>query len=144
MTASGRNGFEVYLLLLIAAWASVSWLGGQEGETILAIFTSVGRHIWFGLLLGSSLLALVGIFLGNYIGLQIERAGLAALAGAFVWVGMAFIGLSTRVDTLHLLYVAPMLLIAAAVAVSRVQQIRRDLDRMRITLLTYATLGQVT
>ena len=131
MTASGRNAFEVYLLVLIAGWAGISWVGGAEGETIAALFTHYGRHVWFAILLGSSVLALVGIALGTYTGLMIEWAALYALAGAFSWVGLAFLGFSTRVDALHLLYVTPMLLVAAGVALSRTQQIRNDLVKIR-------------
>lgn len=136
MTASGRNGFQVYLLALTAGWATVSWLGGTEGETIAALFTTVGRHIWFGGLLVSSVLALVGIALGTYTGLMIERAALFTLAGLFAWVGLAFLGLFTRVDAFHLAYVAPMLLIAAWVSLDRTRQIRRDLERIRCNLVT--------
>lgn len=130
MTASGRNGFELYLLLLTAGWAAVSW-AGTEGETVAMLFTAVGRHIWFGTLLASSLLALVGIALGTYTGLLIERAALWSLAGALAWVGLAFLGFATRVDALHLIYVTPLLLVAAGVALQRTTQIRRDLTRIR-------------
>ena len=138
MTASGRNGFEAYLLVLIAGWSIVSWLGGTEGETIAAVFTPIGRPIWFAVLIAGSVLALLGVTLGTYTGLMIERGALFILAGAFGWVGLAFLGFMTRVDALHLGYVTPMLLAAAFVAISRAHQIRRDLARMRVNMSALA------
>lgn len=143
MTASGRNGFEAYLLALTAAWALLSWLG-TEGETIAALFGPLGRHIWLGGLLASSVLALVGIALGTYTGLMLERAALFALAGLFGCVGIAFVGFAARVDALHLLFVAPLLVGAALVMLSRTKQIRCDLTRMRDRMTTPQAAPEAT
>lgn len=135
MTASGRNGFEAYLLLLIAGWSLVNWIGGVEGETITLLFTEVGKHVWFAGLIISSVLALVGIATGTYTGLLLERASLFLLAGFFGWIGLAFLGFAFKINALHLVYVTPMLLLAATVALSRTRQIRCDLIRMRTQVL---------
>ncbi|MDQ4092264.1 MAG: hypothetical protein M3143_02265 [Actinomycetota bacterium] len=85
------KGFEAYLLALTAAWALMSWLG-TEGETVAALFGPLGRHIWLGGLLASSVLALFGIALGTYTGLMLERAALFALAELFSCVGSPLSG----------------------------------------------------
>jgi hypothetical protein len=143
MTASGRNGFQVYLLVLTAMWALVSWVGGIEGEVIRAMFTSFGRHAWFALLIIGSLMALFGITLGTYVGMQLERSAMYLLAGLFGWVGMAFLGYVTRLDAYHQLYVTPLLLAAAGVALTRTHQITHDLDRMRIQMIALNTPAMV-
>lgn len=132
MTASGRNGFQVYLLILVVGWSVYTWTTGTDGEVIRALFTQVGLNIWYAGLILSSLVSLGGIALGTYTGLLIERAGMYGLAGMFWWVGMAFLGLATRVDALHLLGVTPLLLAMVAIALQRTQQIKRDLTRMRL------------
>lgn len=131
MTASGRNWFEIYLLVLTVAWATVVWITNSDGETIEALFTTVGKNIWLGGLIISSVIALIGIIMGTITGLLIERAALLLLAGMFGWVGAAFLVLSTDVDQFHLIYVAPLLLIAAGVILSRVFQIKNDIERIK-------------
>lgn len=131
MTASGRNWFEIYLLVLTVAWSATVWATNSDGETIEALFTVVGKYIWLGGLIVSSVIALIGITTGTVTGLLIERAALLLLAGMFGWVGAAFLVLAAGVDYLHLIYVAPLLLIAAGVILSRVFQIRSDIDRIK-------------
>lgn len=131
MTASGRNWFEIYLLVLTVAWASIVWITNSDGETVEALFTTIGKHIWLGGLIISSVIALIGIIMGTITGLLIERAALLLLAGMFGWVGAAFLVLATGVDHLHLIYVAPLLLIAAGVILSRVFQIKSDIERIK-------------
>lgn len=144
MTASGRNWFEGYLLILIAGWAGLSWLGGMEGETIQAIFTELGKQIWFAGLIIGSVITLIGFGLGTYTGLLIERAGLYMLAGLFGWIALAFLGFFFRVDALHLLFVTPMVGLIAVVALSRAQQIKNDLLRIRQQIPLRAPNPEVT
>jgi hypothetical protein len=139
MTGSGRNWFEFYLLVLTLAWAIFSWVIG-DGEVVAMLFTQVGRHIWFAGLIVSSALALVGIITGTVTGLLLERAALYFLAGLLGWVGVAFLSFAAKINALHLVYVTPLLLIAAAVMLSRTWQIRRDLNRIRQHLAAMSSI----
>jgi hypothetical protein len=85
MTFSGRNYYEIYMLLLTAGWALFNWVTGVDGETIEAAFPGWGRHIFLGGLLFSSLFALGGIAVGTVIGMLVERAALFALAGSLIY-----------------------------------------------------------
>lgn len=138
MTASGRNGFQVYLLILIVGWSAYTWSTGTDGETVRLLFTQIGLNIWYAGLIISSVVALFGIMLGTYTGLLIELAGMYGLAGMFWWVGMAFVGFATRVDALHLMGVAPLLLVLVVISLQRAKQIRGDLARMRGLMVTSA------
>lgn len=141
VTASGRNGFEAYLLLLIGGWAAMVWTTGMDGETIAALFTRVGLYIWLAGLIAGSVIALVGIGLGTLTGMMIERAGLYVLAGWFGWVSLAFVGFATRIDALHLLAVVPLMAMISWISLSRVKQITRDIQRVRQTWVNAVTLG---
>lgn len=131
MTFSGRNYYQVYLLLLTAGWAAVNWVTGADGEVIEAAFPSFGRHIFFGGLLGGSVLALMGITLGTLVGMLLERAALFALAGLCGAFGLL---VASRADAIHLAYVVPLLLTYAVVHLIRARQVRRDITRVRKTL----------
>jgi hypothetical protein len=131
MTASGRNWFEIYLLVLIVAWTSVVWFKDSDGETVAILFTRIGQQIWFAGLIISSMASLIGIALGTITGLLIERAGLFLLSGMFAWVGVAFLVLANQVDGIHLLFVSPLLLIASGVIVQRAYQIGFDIKRIK-------------
>jgi hypothetical protein len=135
MTGSGRNWFEGYLLVLILGWAIFSWTGGMEGETISAIFTPIGKHIWFAGLIIGSVISLIGFGLGTYTGLLIERAGMFTLAGFFGWIGLAFLGFFFRINALHLLFVTPLIIMIGLVALSRAHQIKNDLLRIRNSIV---------
>lgn len=131
MTFSGRNYYEIYLLLLTAGWALLNWVTGADGETIEAAFPGWGRHIFLGGLLVGSLTALVGIAVGTVVGMLVERAALFALAGLCGAVG-AFV--LSRADLVHALYVVPLLLAYAAVHLVRARQVRNDIARIRQAL----------
>jgi hypothetical protein len=141
VTASGRNGFEAYLLLLIGGWAALVWATGMDGETIAALFTRTGLYIWLAGLIVGSVIALVGIGLGTLTGMMIERAGLYVLAGWFGWVSLAFVGFATRVGSLNLLVVVPLMAMISVISLSRVKQITRDIQRVRQTWANAAGRG---
>lgn len=130
MTLSGRNYYEVYLLLLTIGWAVMSWIVG-DGEAIASVFGSWGRIVFFGGLILSSALALVGIAMATLTGMLIERAAmysLSALCACFAVV-VAF-----GADLAQSLYVVPMLATYGVVHYHRTRQVRRDIDRTRAQL----------
>lgn len=131
MTFSGRNYYEIYLLILTAAWAAASWLTGMDGETIEAALPGLGRHLLFGGLLTGSLIALGGIAIGTITGLLVERAGLIALAG---WCAAAAVLILSQADAIHALYVVPLIGAYALVHLVRAGQVARDVTRIRATL----------
>lgn len=135
MTFSGRNYYEIYLLVLTAGWAALNWATGADGETIEAAFPGWGRHLWFGGLLAGATLALVGIAVGTVVGLLVERAALFGLAGLCAAFGVL---VASRADLVHALYVVPLLLAYAAVHLHRARQAYRDVGRICQTLVSGA------
>ncbi|MGH3599996.1 MAG: hypothetical protein ACRDQH_06930 [Pseudonocardiaceae bacterium] len=130
MTLSGRNYYEVYLLLLTLGWAIMSWIIG-DGESIDAVFPAWGRYVFFGGLILASTSALVGIALGTLTGLLLERAAMFSLAGL---CGCFAIVVAFGADLAQGLYVVPLLATYAAVHYHRAGQVRRDIDRTRAQL----------
>ena len=135
MTFSGRNYYEIYMLLLTAGWVLFNWVTDADGETIEAAFPGWGRHILLGGLLVSSLIALGGIAVGTVVGMLVERAALSALAGLCGAVGVLVLN---RADLAQALYVVPLLLAYAAVHLVRVRQVRNDIARIRQALANTA------
>jgi hypothetical protein len=131
MTFSGRNYYEIYLLVLTAGWALYNWVTAADGETIEAAFPGWGRHIFMGGLLVGSLVALGGIAVGTVVGMLVERAALFALAGFCGAVGLVVL---SRADVGQALYVTPLLLAYAAVHLVRARQVRADISRLRKAL----------
>jgi hypothetical protein len=128
---AGRNWYQVYLLVLTAAFAVASWFTDSEGQTLITTFPAWGRHIWYGGLLVLALAALVGIAMHNLTGLLVERAALFVLAGLCGAYGLVFLGFAGRSDPAHAVYVVVLVLAYAAVNLVRATQIRRDVDSIR-------------
>ena len=130
MTFSGRNYYEVYLLVLTIGWAIMSWLVG-DGEAIASVFPGWGRIVFFGGLIASSALALVGIALGTLVGMLIERAAMFSLSALCVCFAIV---VGAGADVAQSFYVVPLLLTYGVVHFHRAHQIRRDINRARAQL----------
>ncbi|MGH3693229.1 MAG: hypothetical protein ACRDRX_04385 [Pseudonocardiaceae bacterium] len=130
MTLSGRNYYEVYLLLLTLGWAIMSWIVG-DGEAIASVFGTAGRVVFFGGLILSSALALTGIAMGSLTGMLIERAAMYTLSALCVCFAIV---VAFGADLAQSLYVVPLLATYGVVHYHRTHQVRRDIDRTRAQL----------
>lgn len=134
MVTTGRNWYQVYLLVLTMVFVGSAWLSGGEGQVIAATFPAWSQYLWYGGLLIGAAAALVGIGLGTVVGLLIERAALFWLAGLCGAYGMAFLAFSSRSDVFHAVYVVTFVALFALANLTRARAIRRDIDRLRWTL----------
>lgn len=137
MTLSGRNYYEVYLLVLTIGWAIMSWIVG-DGEAIGAVFGPWGRAVFLGGLVAASALALTGIAIGTLTGMLIERAAMYTLSGLCVCFAVV---VAFGADLTQALYVVPLLATYGVVHYHRTRQVRRDINRARAQL---RTLGDAT
>jgi hypothetical protein len=131
MAITGRNWYEVFLLILTALWAIAGWVTGSEGQEIALTFPAWARDLWYGGLLVCSLVALAGVVAGTVTGLLIERAALFFLAGLCGGYGLVFFANAGIADPVHAAYVVVLVLAYAGVNLTRALQVRRDLDLLR-------------
>lgn len=137
---SGRNWYQVYLLVLTMVFVGGSWATGNEDQVITATFPSWSQYLWYGGLLTGALVALVGIALNTVVGLLIERGALFWLSGLCASYGCAFLAFAGRADAFHAVYVVTFVLTFASVNLVRTRQVRHDVDAMRAQLQRLAPL----
>lgn len=125
---SGRNWYQVYLLVLTMVFVGGSWVTGSAGQVITATFPSWSQYLWYGGLLLGAVVALVGIALHSVTGLLIERGALFWLAGLCAAYGCAFLAFAERADIFHAVFVVTFVLTFALVNLVRAWQVRRDVD----------------
>ena len=120
---SGRNYYEIYLLLLTVGFAA-TWGLTNVGE-VTSLFPAWARWLWFGGLAFSAAVAVIGEIIHNSVSIIIERSGLVFLTGLVMAYTLAFVIVGIQTSTPgHVAYVGAALVLFAAVNYARARQIR--------------------
>lgn len=132
--STGRNWYEMYLMVLTLLFAISAWATGSSQETLTATFPIWSQNLWYGGLVISAIVVLIGITMNTLTGLLIERAALLFLTGICVGYGLVFFAVASRTSALHAVYVVVLVLAYAVVNVARALQINGELTRIRYGL----------
>jgi hypothetical protein len=127
MMTTGRNWYQLLLMVLTVFWVATAWMSGSTDQSITASFPWWSRSLWyFGLTIGAAVTA-VGIIMHTFTGLLVEKAGLFILVGICAGYVVAFLAFAGRADPVHVISIVALIALYAAINIARARQIHRDI-----------------
>lgn len=123
--STGRNWYQLMLMVLTVFWAATAWLSNSTNETITASFPWWSQSLWyFGLIAGAAVTA-VGIIMHTVTGLLVEKSGLFILVGICAGYDVAFLAFAGRADPGHVILIVALIALYAVINFARARQIHK-------------------
>lgn len=130
-TTTGRNWYQLLLMVLTMFWVLTAWLSGSAGEAITASFPAWSQALWYGGLTLGALVTAAGIIAGTFTGMLIEKAGLYVLVGICAGYDVAFLAFAGRANPVHVILIVALIALYTVINFARARQIDKEIDTLK-------------